>query len=67
MCDQAKKLQTKAKNTKYYYYYYCILCLLAKRYKELLAIRLGKPLIDKNPRRSFFASFLCSPLLINDR
>jgi hypothetical protein len=50
----------------YYYYYYCILHLSAERYKELLAIRLGKPLIDKNPRRASFASFLCSPLLINN-
>jgi hypothetical protein len=47
--------------------YYCILRLLAKRYKELLAIRLGKSLIDKNPRRPFFAFFLCSSLLINNR
>jgi hypothetical protein len=47
-----------------FYYYYCILRLSAKRYKKLLAIRLKKPLIDKNPRRLFFAPFLCSPLLI---
>jgi hypothetical protein len=51
-------------NTELYYYYYCILHLSAKRYEELLAIRLGKPLIDKNLRRASFASFLCSPLLI---
>jgi hypothetical protein len=49
------------------YYYYYILRLSAKHYEKLLAIRLGKPLIDKNPRRSSFAPFLCSPLLINDR
>jgi hypothetical protein len=49
------------------YYYYCILRLSAKHYKELLAIRLEKPLIDKNLRRPFFASFLCSSLLINNR
>jgi hypothetical protein len=51
----------------YYYYYYYILRLLAKRYEKLLAIRLGKPLIDKNPRHPSFAPFLCSSLLINDR
>ena len=50
-----------------YYYYYYILRLLAKRYKELLAIRLGKPLIDKNLKRPSFAPFLCSSLLINNR
>jgi hypothetical protein len=49
------------------YYYYCILRLSAKRYKKLLAIRLEKPLIDKNLKRLFFAPFLCSPLLINNR
>jgi hypothetical protein len=49
-----------------YYYYYCILRLSAKRYKELLAIRLRKPLINKNLRRPSFAPFLCSPLLINN-
>jgi hypothetical protein len=47
-----------------YYYYYCILRLSAKRYEELLAIRLGKPFMNKNPRHSSFAHFLCSPLLI---
>jgi hypothetical protein len=46
------------------YYYYYILHLSAKRYKKLLAIRLRKPFIDKNPRRPSFAPFLCSPLLI---
>jgi hypothetical protein len=45
-------------------YYYYILHLSAKRYEELLAIRLGKPLMDKTPRRASFAPFLCSPLLI---
>jgi hypothetical protein len=49
------------------YYYYYILRLSAKHYEELLAIRLGKPLINKNLRRPSFAPFLCSPLLINDR
>jgi hypothetical protein len=58
---------TKLLTVPYYYYYYYILRLSPKRYEELLAIRLGKPLINKNLRRSFFASFLCSPLLINDR
>jgi hypothetical protein len=48
----------------YYYYYYCILRLSAKRYEELLAIRLGKPFMDENPRHPSFAHFLCSPLLI---
>jgi hypothetical protein len=47
-------------------YYYYILHLSAKRYKELLAIRLRKPFMDKNPRRLSFAPFLCSPLLIYD-
>jgi hypothetical protein len=50
-----------------YYYYYYILRLSAKRYEKLLAIRLEKPLMNKNPRRPSFAPFLCSPLLINDR
>jgi hypothetical protein len=45
-------------------YYYYILRLLAKRYEELLAIRLKKPFINKNPKHSSFALFLCSPLLI---
>jgi hypothetical protein len=49
------------------YYYYYILRLLAKHYKKLLAIRLRKPLIDKNLRRPSFAPFLCSSLLINNR
>jgi hypothetical protein len=49
---------------KCYYYYYYILRLSAKRYDELLAIRLRKPFMDKNPRRPSFAPFLCSPLLI---
>ena len=31
--------------------------------EELLYIRLGKPLMDKNPRRSSRAPFLCSPPL----
>jgi hypothetical protein len=48
----------------YYYYYYYILLLSAKHYKKLLAIRLGKPLIDKNLKRPSFAYFLCSSLLI---
>jgi hypothetical protein len=48
----------------YYYYYYYILRLSAKRYEELLAIRLRKPFMDKNPRRPSFAPFLCSPLLV---
>jgi hypothetical protein len=48
----------------YYYYYYYILRLLTKRYKELLAIRLRKPFIDKNLKHPSFASFLCSSLLI---
>jgi hypothetical protein len=51
----------------YYYYCCCILRLLAKRYKKLLAIRLGKPLINKNLRRPSFAPFLCFSLLINNR
>jgi hypothetical protein len=37
---------------------------LINRYEELLAIRLGKPFMDKNPRHPSFAPFLCSPLLI---
>jgi hypothetical protein len=45
----------------YYYYYYYILHLSAKRYEELLAIRLGKPFMDKNPRHPSFAPLLCSP------
>jgi hypothetical protein len=45
-------------------YCYYILRLPAKRYKELLAIRLGKPFINKNPKHTSFALFLCSPLLI---
>ena len=49
-----------------YYYYYYLLRLLAKRYEELLEFRLGKPLMDKNPRRSSRAPFLCSPLLVCD-
>jgi hypothetical protein len=48
----------------YYYYYYYILHLSAKRYEELLAIRLGKPFMNKNLRHPSFAPFLCSPLLI---
>jgi hypothetical protein len=44
-------------------YYYYILHLSAKRYEELLAIRLGKPFMDKNPGHSSYAPFLCSPLL----
>jgi hypothetical protein len=46
----------------YYYYYYYILHLSAKRYKELLALRLGKPFIDKNLRRSsllYSCALLC--------
>jgi hypothetical protein len=38
-----------------------ILHLSAKRYEELLAIRLGKPFMDKNLRRPSIAPFLCSP------
>jgi hypothetical protein len=49
-----------------YYYYYCILRLSAKRYKKLLAIRLRKPFMDKNPKHPSFAYFLCSSLLIYD-
>jgi hypothetical protein len=45
-------------------YLFYILHLSAKRYEELLAIRLGKPFMDKNPRHPSFAPFLCSPLLI---
>jgi hypothetical protein len=48
----------------YYYYYYYILRLLAKLYEKLLAIRLRKPFMNKNPRCSFFAPFLCSFLLV---
>jgi hypothetical protein len=54
------------KHKLYFYYYYYILRLSAKHYKELLAIRLRKPFIDKNLRRPSFAPFLCSPLLIYD-
>jgi hypothetical protein len=50
----------------YYYYYYYILHLSAKRYKELLALRLRKPFINTNFKHFSFAPFLCSSLLIYD-
>jgi hypothetical protein len=46
-----------------YYYYYYILRLSAKRYTELLTIRLRKPFINKNPRRPSFAYLLLLVLL----
>ena len=50
--------------TYHYYYYYLFLRLSTECNEELLYIRLGKPLMDKTPRRSSPALFLCPPCLI---